>query len=62
VLILPTQVRSKMPVASSPQPAAGKRPAAPAAAPKFNKDTGRIATTPGEQTSVPAPTTPALNK
>ena len=59
VLILPTQVRSKSPIASAPQPAAQKHAAAPAQ--KFNKDS-KIATTPGEQISVPAPTTPALNK
>jgi chemotaxis protein MotB len=62
VLILPTQVRSKSPIAATVQPAATKKQAAPAAAPK-NKDGGpRIANNPTEQTSVPQPTTPALNK
>jgi chemotaxis protein MotB len=59
VLILPTQVRSKSPVAAA-QPASNKP--APAAAPKPNKDGVKIVNIPGEQTSIPAPTAPARNK
>jgi chemotaxis protein MotB len=61
VLILPTQVRSKMAVAAQPAGAQQKPAAAPAAPPaRPNKDNGKIVNTPTEQISVP--TTPALNK
>jgi chemotaxis protein MotB len=61
VLILPTQVRSKAIVAGAQQRPTAPAPAAPAPQ-KPNKDSGKIATTPGEQLSIPAPTSPARNK
>jgi len=62
VLILPTQVRSKAIVAGAHQRPAAAAPAPAPVQSKPNKDSGKIATTPGDQISVPAPTTPALNK